>query len=194
MWLIVGLGNPGVKYSQTRHNIGFMAVDALFAHYSRSLWGKKCKGEMSEINLAGTSAASEKIYLLKPQTFMNLSGESVLAATTFYKISPEQIIVMYDDVDLAIGKLRVRQGGGNGGHNGLKSMDANIGKNYWRVRLGVGRPPDYMETADYVLGKFTPEEKIVQQQIIAGVTQYIFLLLENNAASFMNKIALEMGK
>lgn len=153
-WLIVGLGNPGRQYIHTRHNIGFMAVDAL-----KSLWNiqsetKKFSGLISE-----ASFQNRKIFLLKPQTFMNLSGLSVRECLSFYKIPPEQMIVIHDDIDLEPGKMKTKIGGGDGGHNGLKSIDSQIGKNYHRLRLGVGHPGHKDLVSDYVLGAFSKADE-----------------------------------
>lgn len=195
--LVVGLGNPGKRYERNRHNIGFLAVDAIAGKVCASPWGKRFKGEVCEgkLQVAGCrlqAGPSIKLFLLKPQTFMNLSGESVAAAAGFYKIPPENTIVLHDDLDLPAGKLRVKQGGGHGGHNGLKSLDAHIGKHYWRVRIGIGRPVSQMEVSDYVLGNFNPEETGIQNTIIAAIADHFALMLAGDAASFMNKIALEI--
>jgi len=191
MRLLVGLGNPGKKYQYNRHNIGFLTVDAIAEAFASTPWAGKFKGEICEIRLSGID---EKIYLLKPQTYMNLSGESVAAAARFYKIAPQDIIVFYDDIDLADGKIRVRQAGGNGGHNGIKSIDAHMGKDYHRVRIGVDRPVGQIDVADYVLANFTKEEFEIQENIIAAITKNLAILLTQDAAKFMNKISLEAKK
>ncbi len=129
--LIVGLGNPGEDYARTRHNIGFRAVEALAEKTHCPAWKKKFKAQ---------ATGTQDFLFLKPQTFMNLSGEAVGEAMRFYQMSASQIIVFHDDLDLATGQVKVKQGGGSGGHNGLKSLDAHIGADYWRVRLGIGRP------------------------------------------------------
>ena len=135
MRMIVGLGNPGAKYAGHRHNIGFMAADAIFRRHSFSPWRKKFKAEIADGEICG-----EKVLLIKPQTMMNLSGESVGEAMRFYKLTPADITVLYDELDLAPGKLRIKIGGGSGGHNGIKSIDAHCGKDYRRMRLGIGHP------------------------------------------------------
>src|SRR3954466_1537588 len=132
MLIIAGLGNPGAKYAGNRHNIGFMAVDAIYRRHSFSPWSKKFKAEISEGEIDG-----EKVLLIKPQTFMNLSGESVGEAMRFYKLTPADITVFHDELDLPAAKVRVKIGGGHGGHNGLKSIDAHCGRDYRRVRLGI---------------------------------------------------------
>ena len=135
MILIVGLGNPGAEYKFTRHNIGFLAVETLAEDNHFSPWKEKFKGLVSEGIIDG-----QKILLLKPKTYMNLSGQSVSLAMQFYKILPENVIVIHDDLDLDPGKVRMKQGGGHGGHNGLKDIDNRVGKDYWRIRLGIGHP------------------------------------------------------
>jgi PTH1 family peptidyl-tRNA hydrolase len=134
MWLVVGLGNPGREYELTRHNIGFLVVDALARRYGGSFAGK-FKGELCQTSIKGTAAA-----LLKPQTFMNLSGQSVQPTMAFFKVPLEHIIVVHDDLDLEFGQMKIKRGGSPGGHNGLKSIDASIGANYLRIRAGIGHP------------------------------------------------------
>ena len=143
MLLLVGLGNPGPGYANHRHNIGFRAVDAITAHHGFKPWRARFEGEIAEGEVEG-----ERVLALKPMTYMNLSGNAVAAAARFYKVPAESVIVVYDEIELAPGKLRVKQGGGNAGHNGLKSIDAAIGVDYWRVRLGVGRPDRAISEAD----------------------------------------------
>ena len=137
MRLIVGLGNPGARYARNRHNVGFMAVEAIARRYGFPAFRSRFKGELAEGTIAG-----ERRLLLRPQTFMNASGESVLAAMSFYKIAPGDIAVIHDELDLRPGKVRVKRGGGSAGHNGLRSIDAMIGADYWRVRIGIGHPGD----------------------------------------------------
>ena len=135
MLVFAGLGNPGAKYADNRHNVGFMAADAIARRHSFSPWSKKFQGLIAEGTLAG-----EKILLIKPQTFMNLSGQSVGEALRFYKLGPAALTVFYDEIDLAAGKVRVKIGGGAGGHNGIRSLDQHVGKDYRRVRIGIGHP------------------------------------------------------
>lgn len=150
MKLIVGLGNPGPTYSTTRHNIGFMVVDSILNDIESSNISKK--------SFNGDLYKSRDLLLLKPTTFMNLSGQSVRAVANFYKIKSEDILVIHDDLDLAFGALRIKIGGGHGGHNGLKSIDNSIGKEYYRLRLGIGRSERKEMVASYVLSPFTKEE------------------------------------
>jgi len=189
MWLVAGLGNPGKKYERNRHNIGFLAVDSIAREYHATAYSKKFTAEIAE-----ASVLSEKILLLKPQTFMNLSGEAIAKAAHFYKIPPEQIMVFYDELDLPIGKLRVKTGGGNGGHNGLKSMDQHLGVNYKRIRIGIDRPTHKGQVTSYVLGDFGKVEYEQQEQMLQAITKYFPLLLANDDAGFMNKIALAFPK
>ncbi len=134
MWLVVGLGNPGREYELTRHNIGFMVIDALARRHGGS-FASKFKGELAQCSLASSSSV-----LLKPQTFMNISGQSVQPTMAFFKVPLEQIIVVHDDLDLEFGQMKLKRGGSAGGHNGLKSIDAAIGQNYLRIRAGIGHP------------------------------------------------------
>ena len=150
MHLIVGLGNPGGKYAKNRHNIGFMVIDHLIDRLGPTPQSKSgFKGELYKTG---------KILLLKPLTFMNLSGESVAAVKNFYKIENEHVIVIHDDLDLGLGAIRIKRGGSHGGHNGLKSIDAHIGADYIRVRFGIGRPEHKSQVISYVLSDFTPKE------------------------------------
>jgi PTH1 family peptidyl-tRNA hydrolase len=135
MWLVVGLGNPGAEYANTRHNIGFMVVDGLARRWRASAFVGKFKAEMSQGSLAG-----DTVQLLKPQTFMNLSGQSVQPAMAFFKIPLSQVVVVHDDLDLELGQIKLKRGGSSGGHNGLKSIDGQIGADYLRVRAGIGHP------------------------------------------------------
>jgi PTH1 family peptidyl-tRNA hydrolase len=149
MKLIVGLGNPGDKYKFNRHNVGFLAVDYLIDEFNASKISSKFKGELFK---------SGEYLFLKPLTYMNLSGESVREVKDFYKIENEDIIVIHDDLDLPLGSLRFKRGGSSGGHNGLKSIDENIKSDYWRVRVGIGRPEDKKDVINYVLGDFGEDE------------------------------------
>lgn len=155
MWMIVGLGNPGKQYSQTRHNIGFMAGDLFARIHGSSFQKMEFKAETMNFQVG-----SEKVLFVRPQTYMNLSGESVQPLAGFYKIPPQQIIVLHDEVDLPFGKLKIQQNRGHGGHNGVRSISQLLGTNdYVRVRMGVGRPPHpEMSAADWVLGRFSSDE------------------------------------
>jgi peptidyl-tRNA hydrolase, PTH1 family len=185
MRLIVGLGNPGARYAGTRHNIGFMAVDAIAQRHRFAPYRAKFQGAWAE----GAIGAA-KVMLLKPETFMNASGESVGAAARFYKIAPEEIAVIHDEIDLAEGKLRVKLGGGAAGHNGLRSIDEVIGPDFWRVRLGVGHPGMKELVEAYVLQNFFAEEKEWLEPLIAAVAEAAPLLVADDTSAFMSKVAL----
>lgn len=190
--LIVGLGNPGAEYAASRHNLGFMAVDAVAASTSGDVaWQKKFGGEIALVTLAGTSC-----LLLKPLTYMNLSGEAVGKALRFYDLSPADVIVMHDDIDLIAGRIKVKQGGGHGGHNGLKSIDAHIGKDYWRVRLGIGRPPAPEEAAkpdvtNHVLSNFSRADKVWREPLLDAVARHLPLLFIGDNSGFIAKVEAE---
>lgn len=149
MILCVGLGNPGQQYLMNRHNIGFMAIDSFASEYNFPVFKRKFHGEISESKID-----SNLVILLKPQTYMNLSGSSVQSTMDFYKIALEKVIVFHDDLDLIPGQIKVKQGGGAAGHNGLRSLDKMIGNNYWRVRIGIGHPGDRSMVSNYVLSPF----------------------------------------
>ena len=184
MKLLVGLGNPGNQYAGNRHNIGFMAVDAIAAANAISGWKSKHAGQLAEGNIGG-----ERVLLLKPQTFMNKSGDSVQQVARFHKLTPEDIIVFYDELDLAPGKVRVKIGGGNGGHNGLRSIDPQIGLDYKRVRLGIGHPGKEFVT-HHVLGDFAKADKAWLDPLLDDIGRHAGLLLKGDDAGFMNKLAL----
>jgi PTH1 family peptidyl-tRNA hydrolase len=188
MRLFVGLGNPGQKYQHNRHNIGFMAMDAIVHRHNFSGWSKKFQGEISDGVLDG-----EKLLLLKPQTFMNLSGQSVQAAAAFYKIKPQDIVVFHDELDLAPGKLRIKKGGGAAGHNGLRSIDDHLGKEYWRVRMGIGHPGDKNLVTHYVLGDFSKAEQAGWlEPLLEATARHAARMLAGDADGFMSKVAQDM--
>lgn len=153
--LLVGLGNPGAQYAETRHNVGFMAVQAiLHRHFSAVVWQSKFKGFYAAGTLGG-----QKVHLLLPQTFMNLSGESVRPAMDFFKLTPDDVVVIHDELDLALGDIRIKKGGGHAGHNGLKSMIQHLGTpDFRRVRFGIDHPGQKDLVTPHVLGKFRAEE------------------------------------
>ena len=189
MFLVVGLGNPGSEYQNTRHNVGFMAADLISDRYKFSPFKAKFDGLIAEGQIG-----SEKVLLLKPQTFMNESGRSVVKAAFFYKILPENVIVIHDDMDLSLGQLKAKIGGGSGGHNGLKSIDANISNAYNRVRVGVGHPNhNTSDVIDYVLGHFSKGDKQKIDEALSLAAQAVEVLILNGieaASNFlgMNKI------
>lgn len=184
MRLFVGLGNPGAKYQNNRHNIGFMAVDEIVRRHNFSGWSKKFQGELSEGNFEG-----QRVLLLKPLTFMNLSGQSVQAAAAFYKITLDDIIVLHDELDLTPSKVRVKKGGGSGGHNGIKSIDGHLGQDYWRVRLGIGHPGNKDMVSPYVLSDFYKEEQPWLNDLMDATARNFGLLVKGDTELFMTKVA-----
>lgn len=185
MFLVVGLGNPGSGYAANRHNIGFMAADELVRRYSFGPWRKKFQGQISEGELNG-----QKVLVLKPETFMNLSGQSVGEVLRFYKIPVEDVIVLHDELDLPPGKLRVKRGGGHGGHNGLRSIDAHCGKEYRRVRLGIGHPGDKARVHGHVLGDFSKAEQDGWlMTLLDAVAAEFERLIKGDDGGFMSKVS-----
>jgi peptidyl-tRNA hydrolase, PTH1 family len=185
MLLWVGLGNPEPGMARNRHNIGFMAVDAIVSRHGFSPWRSRFKGLYAEGHVGQT-----KILLLKPMTYMNLSGESVQAAASFYKIEAEAITAFHDELDLAPAKVRVKKGGGNAGHNGLRSMDRQLGTpDYWRVRLGIGHPGDKERVTGHVLGDFAKADKEWLETLLDAVADCAGLLAEQKPEDFMTRIA-----
>lgn len=184
MVLVVGLGNPGSDYARTRHNIGFMAADALVRRHSFGPWRTKFQGEVAEGMIAG-----EKVLILKPMTYMNLSGQSVQAAARFLKIPVEDVIVLHDELDIAPGRLKVKRGGGAGGHNGLKSIDSHLGQNYRRVRMGIGHPGDRNLVSGYVLHDFAKADEAWLVPQLDAVAEAFPLLLGGDESAFMTRVA-----
>lgn len=187
MWLIAGLGNPGLQYQNNRHNIGFMAIDAIYQSFSFSPWSKKFQAE-----IANGLINDEKTLLLKPQTFMNLSGQAIGEALRFYKLDLKNLIIIYDELDLSPGEIRVKIGGGNNGHNGIKSIDAHCGIDYCRVRLGIGRPNAKELVHQYVLGNFTKSDQEWLSPLLETIAKNIPFLIKDNKSLFMNEISQTM--
>jgi len=185
MLLLVGLGNPGAEYARNRHNIGFMAAEAIARRHGFSPWKKRFQGQTCEGTVAG-----DKVLALEPLTYMNLSGQSVGAALQFFKLKPEQVVVFYDELDLPPGKIRVKKGGGAGGHNGIRSMDAHIGKEYWRVRLGIGHPGDKNLVSNYVLHDFAKADQTWLEPLLDACADAFPLLVQGQPENFMNKVTL----
>ncbi|MBF0295992.1 MAG: aminoacyl-tRNA hydrolase [Magnetococcales bacterium] len=184
MKLLVGLGNPGEQYARTRHNLGRDLLVAVTSHYLLPPGGKRFQGIFGEGRIG-----PERIFWLLPETYMNLSGESVGAAVRYYRIEPGQVIVFHDDVDLAFGKVRMKPGGGNGGHNGLKSIQQVLGTaDFVRIRLGVGRPPPGVDTARHVLAGFTPAEQEERERLLSIMPPVIPLILADDLAGAMNRL------
>jgi PTH1 family peptidyl-tRNA hydrolase len=184
--LVVGLGNPGPEYAHQRHNVGFMAVDAIARIHGISPWRKRFAGDAAEGTIGGV-----KVLLLKPLTYMNDSGRAVQDAARFYKLGPEDVIVLHDELDLVPGKVRVKRGGGAAGHNGLRSTDAEIGPDYLRVRIGIGHPGDKSRVTPYVLSNFAKAEKPMVDAIDEAIAEAFPLLLKGDEAGFMNRVALK---
>lgn len=178
--LVVGLGNPGEKYDRTRHNLGFMAASALVSEYGGS-WTKGFKGEYSEIFING-----KKTFVLKPATFMNLSGESVQPFCAYYKIAPEDVVVAHDDMDMDFGKLKIKTGGSSGGHNGIKSITLHLGtENYIRLKMGIGKNIK-KESIGHVLGKFSQEETEKLDEFINISVKAIVSIVNEGLLKAMN--------
>ncbi|WP_341915097.1 aminoacyl-tRNA hydrolase [Ferrovibrio terrae] len=184
MLLLVGLGNPGSEHKRQRHNVGFMAIDAIADRHNFQPFKKRFHGEIAEGVLDGI-----KTLLLKPLTYMNLSGKSVGEAAHFYKLPPAQVVVVHDELDLAAGKIRIKTGGGNAGHNGLRSVDAAIGPNYRRLRIGIGHPGKD-RVLGYVLQNFASDEHDWLDPLLAAMAAEAGFLARDDDAGFMTKVAL----
>ena len=181
MYLLVGLGNPGKEYAHTRHNVGFDVIDLMASKYNVSINRIKFKGVYGEINIV-----NEKVILLKPSTYMNLSGESVREASSFYKIPNENIIIIYDDISLDVGKLRVRSKGSAGGHNGIKSILANLTNDVFpRIKIGVGQPEKAL--IPYVLGRFSIDDRVLVEKAFEASVKAVSVIIEEGCAEAMNQ-------
>ncbi len=188
MKLWVGLGNPGTKYAMNRHNIGFMALERVAEDKGFAPWRSKFQGSLTEGNLGG-----EKVLLLKPETFMNLSGQSVGEAMRFYKLAPEDVTVFHDELDLAPAKLRLKTGGGHAGHNGLRSIHAHIGEAYNRVRLGIGHPGHKDRVAGFVLSDFAKADQDWLDDLMRGICDGAAELAKGDGSKFLNAVALRVN-
>jgi len=188
MILLVGLGNPGAKYALNRHNIGFMAVDAIVRRHSFSDWRPRFQGLVSEGYFGPV-----RVLVLKPQTYMNESGRSVGEAMRFFKMTPADVIAFHDELDLPPAKLRIKTGGGAGGHNGLRSLDAHIGESYRRVRLGIGHPGDKDRVHSYVLSDFAKADAAWIDPLRDAIAEYAPLLATGQDATFANKVHLALN-
>jgi PTH1 family peptidyl-tRNA hydrolase len=184
MKILVGLGNPGSKYERNRHNVGFMAVDAIASRYGAGPWRRRFQGQAAEVDIERM-----KYLLLKPETYMNESGRAISEAMRFYKMSPADVIVFHDEIDLEPGKLRVKFGGGHAGHNGLRSVSAHLGNDYQRVRIGVGHPGHRDAVSHYVLHDFAKTDSAWLEPLIEGIARGVPHLLAGNDAKFMNEVA-----
>ncbi len=183
MLLFVGLGNPGPEYALNRHNIGFMAVDAIVRRHSFSPWRSKFHGEVSE----GT-IGTEKVVALKPMTYMNDSGRSVAACASFYKIEPKDFVVFHDELDLDPGRLKVKIGGGHAGHNGLRSIQAHLGPDFRRIRMGIGHPGAKERVTGWVLGNFAKVDRDWLEPLLGDVADAAGKLVERDDVGFMNLV------
>ena len=190
MYLVVGLGNPGEEYSKTRHNIGFIAADEIHSRYNFTPFKEKFEGLISEATIE-----NNKIILLKPQTYMNLSGNSVSKVAQFYKIPPQNITVIHDDKDLALGKLKAKKGGSAGGHNGLKNIDSHIGNEYNRIRIGVGSPKEHnIDTINFVLSRFSKQELDTLSTQIDFIAATIKDLINKGIDHYSNIVGMHNAK
>ena len=187
MIMLVGLGNPGSGYARNRHNIGFMAVDEIVRRHSFAPFKSKFNGKNSDGRIG-----TDKVVALKPMTFMNDSGRSVLGAMTFYKIAPEDVIVFHDELDLEAGKVRVKRGGGLAGHNGLRSIVSHIGKEFTRIRLGIGHPGDRGKVTSHVLKDFAKADEEWLDKLIPALADHADYLIRGDDGGYMNKVSLNL--
>lgn len=192
MLLLVGLGNPGEKYARHRHNVGFMAADAIADAHGFEAPKSKFQGELREGFLNGDGGRT-KALILKPQTYMNESGRSVGEAVRFYKLAPEDVVVFYDELDLAPGKLRVKSGGGAAGHNGIRSIDSHIGNHFQRVRIGIGHPGDKSRVTGHVLGDFAKTDRSWLEPMLEAIAKAAPLLAETNSNLFASAVAQRLA-
>ncbi len=182
--LIVGLGNPGAEYARTRHNAGFWLVDELARRHGGNFRNEsRHQGEVARVKIAG-----REIWLLKPTTFMNRSGGAVQSLSGFYKIAPGEMLVAHDEIDLPVAALRLKEGGGHGGHNGLRDIIATLGDAFWRLRIGVGHPGSKPEVVDYVLRRAPAEEDILLQQAVVAGADIVPVVIEQGAQKAMNRL------
>lgn len=188
MKLFVGLGNPGARYAGTRHNIGFMAADAIADTHGFGPWRRKFQGQLAEGRLGGG-----KVWLLKPETFMNLSGQSVGDALRFFKLAPSDLVVFHDELDLVPGKMRVKQGGGHAGHNGLRSLTQHVGADFARVRLGIGHPGDRNRVSDYVLSPFAKADNDWLDPLLDAVARAAPMLASGEVQAFQSAVAQRLA-
>ena len=185
MLLVVGLGNPGAGHANNRHNIGYMAIEEIARRHGFGPWRRRFYGLTCEGRFGG-----RRVTALKPMTYMNLSGQSVGAAMRYYRLDPGEVIVLHDEIDLSPGRVRTKQGGGNAGHNGLHSLDSHIGRNYRRVRFGVGHPGDANAVPNYVLRDFAKADTPWIDAVVDAVATEIGALAAGDTAGFMNRVSL----
>jgi PTH1 family peptidyl-tRNA hydrolase len=180
MKVIVGLGNPGEKYKLTRHNIGFSVVDKIAGKYSQNVWIKKFNGRLCQCWSDG-----KKFVLLKPETYMNNSGQSLSAIVSYYKLNLNDIIVLHDDLDLKVGQVKIKHGGGHAGHNGIRSINQAIGDQYIRIRIGIGHPGNKTEVSSYVLANFTESDNIQMEHFTKHCVAKVHALITNDYSDFL---------
>lgn len=190
MKIIVGLGNPGQEYSDTRHNVGFMAIDALAAHLGVTNWKNKFEAELADVRIA-----DEQVILIKPQTFMNLSGNAVGQVMRWYKVDAGSVIAVYDDMDIPVGTAKLKQNGSSGGHRGVESLLVNLGEEQFaRVKIGIGRPPVGRTVVDHVLAKFTKEERGSMDEMIKKLIPAIECIVRQGIDHAMNHYSFKPKK
>jgi PTH1 family peptidyl-tRNA hydrolase len=189
VWIIAGLGNPGKQYEKTRHNIGFLVADKLASRAGVFSWSKQFKAEVAKLDAGG-----DRCVVLKPQTFMNLSGESVQGAMAFFKASKEEIIVVHDEVDLPLGRIKLKQGGGHGGHNGIRDIAGRIGPDFFRVRVGVGRPDGEKSTSSHVLGGFSPAEQRAVDRLVEQAADAVEMIISDGLKAAQLKFHTDGAK
>ncbi|HYB10923.1 MAG TPA: aminoacyl-tRNA hydrolase [Alphaproteobacteria bacterium] len=187
MRLIVGLGNPGPKYAANRHNVGFMAVDAIVRRHSFASYRRRFQSLLAEGEVGGV-----RLMAQLPLTFMNESGRAVGEAMRYYKLEPKDVLIVYDELDLAPGKVKVRFGGGTAGHNGIRSIDAHIGPDFWRLRIGIGHPGERHLVHPYVLSDFFEEDRAWLEKLLDAIADAFPLLAKDEESRFMTKLALLM--
>ena len=192
MLVLAGLGNPGPGYAGHRHNIGFMAADALASRYRFAPWRKKFQGDVAEGEIPAGTGAGARVLLLKPMTYMNLSGQSVAAALGFYKLGPDALVVLHDELDLPLGRVKVKADGGHGGHNGIRDIMAHLGPDFRRVRLGVGHPGEKSLVHNHVLQDFAKGEREMVEKVIAAVTDEAPRLVAGDDSGFMSRVAFHL--
>lgn len=185
MHILVGLGNPGRQYEGHRHNVGFMTLDLFAARFGAAKWKERAQAKVAEVRIDG-----EKVVLVKPQSFMNKSGQPLRHVLDFWKLKADAVTVFYDELDLPPSKVRIKRGGGSGGHNGIKSLDAHIGQNYRRVRIGIGHPGHKDRVAGYVLSDFAKAEEGWLDDMMRGISDGAAELAAGDTGRFMNAVAL----
>jgi PTH1 family peptidyl-tRNA hydrolase len=188
MLLLVGLGNPGLKYAANRHNIGFVTVDAIARRHGFGSWRRKFQSEVAEGSLGGA-----KVLALKPQTYMNDSGRAIGEAARFFQIAPDNIVVLHDELDLPLGKVRAKTGGGHAGHNGLRSIEAHVGPDFHRIRLGIGHPGEKALVHHYVLDDFTKAELALAEDLVHAVAVEADLIGRGDFTTLQNRVHLALN-